>query len=66
MTWKEMLQAHAASEKSDHADYMHMAEMAEQDGCFCEAGVLRDIAHEEKMHHKLVMEIVTGDRWPEL
>lgn len=57
MSWIEMLHGHVAEEATDHAEYMKIAEEAEAAGCCHEAGVLRDIAHEEKIHHKLLAEI---------
>lgn len=60
MTWKEMLHGHLVAESADHDEYMKIADEAEAAGCHHEAGVLRDIADEEHMHHKLLHEIV-GD-----
>ena len=56
--WMTTLHKHLDGEGKDHDEYMKLAEMAEADGCFCEAGVLRDIAHEEHTHHKLIMEML--------
>ena len=58
MKWMDMLREHLAGEGKDHDAYMKLAEMAEKDGCFCEAGVLRDIAREEHTHHKLIKEMM--------
>ena len=58
MEWKTMLHEHLAAEGKDHDAYMKLAEMAEADGCCHEAGVLRDIAHEEHTHHRLIREMM--------
>lgn len=53
-----MLMPHLDEEAHDHEGYMRIAEVAEEEGCCHEAGVLRDIAHEEKTHHKLLEELM--------
>lgn len=58
MKWKEMLMPHLEEEFKDHEGYMHIAKVAEEEGCCHEASVLRDIAHEEKTHHKLLEELM--------
>lgn len=58
MHWKEMLQPHIDEEHRDHEVYRLIAEQAEADGCYHEAGILRDIANEEETHHHLVAEMV--------
>lgn len=58
MTWKEILEPHIDEEGHDWETYREIADMAEADGCHCEAGVLRDIANEEETHHKLIAEIL--------
>lgn len=56
--WKEKLAAKLEEEGHDHDEYMDLAEEAEKEGCHHEAGVLRDMAREEKMHHRLIKEMM--------
>lgn len=58
MKWKEMLQPHLMAEEQDHDNYEQIAKAAEEEGCCHEAGVLRDIAHEEHIHRHLLEEMV--------
>lgn len=58
MKWKEMIQPHLSDESKDHDAYMAIAEQAEEEGCCHVAGVLRDIAHEEEMHHHLLEQMM--------
>lgn len=60
MSWKEQLEANLEEEDQGFHHYMKMAEEAEKDGCCHEAGVLRDMAHEEKTHARLIREIIDG------
>lgn len=61
MNWKEMLHEHIAEEAHGYQEYMDLAKMAEEEGCCHEAGVLRDIAHEEQIHHRLLSEMSPKD-----
>lgn len=56
--WKEKLAAKLEEERHGHDEYMDLAEEAEKEGCHHEAGVLRDMAREEKMHHRLIKEMM--------
>lgn len=58
MNWKDQLHQHLTEEQRDHDAYIQLADMAEEEGCCHEAGVLRDIAHEENTHHKLIAELM--------
>ena len=61
MKWKEMLHSKLAEEGADHDAYLKIAELAEAEHCCHEAGVLRDIAHDEKTHHHLIKEMMGED-----
>lgn len=56
--WMEQLKAHYTEEAKDHEEYMRIADMAEHEGDCCEAGIIRDIAHEEMIHRKLIGEMM--------
>lgn len=56
--WKEKLAAKLEEESHGCDEYMALAEEAEKEGCHHEAGVLRDMAREEKMHHRLIKEMM--------
>ena len=58
--WMEQLKVHLAEEARDHEEYMALAAKAEETGDYCEAGVLRDIACEEKTHKNLIKEMING------
>lgn len=58
MSWKDRLHEHMSEEHRDHDEYMKLAEEAEEEGCCHEAGVLRDIAHEESIHKRLLTEML--------
>lgn len=56
--WQSKLMGHMAEEANDQHDYMAIADMADEDGCCHEAGVLRDIAHDEETHRHLIKEML--------
>lgn len=58
MNWKEIIGSSVEEESHDYEKYMTAATEAEKDGCHETAGVLRDIAHEEKIHKKLLAEML--------
>lgn len=58
MSWNEEMHKHMLEENNGYDEYMRLAEMAEADGHHDKAGVLRDIAHEEKTHHELLYEMM--------
>lgn len=56
-TLKKMIAESIEDEKSDIDKYHRMAEMARTEGNEHIAGVLEDISHEERTHHKLLQEM---------
>lgn len=54
MNWKEELLKHIAEEEQDEKEYMQLAEEACAEGKHREAGILRDIAHEESIHREML------------
>ena len=58
MIWKETLKEKLAEEAADRDKYLNLAEMAEKDGCRKAACIMRDIAYEESVHHKLITEML--------
>ena len=58
MSWKDLLHQHISEESQDRDMYLELAKQAEAEGCCHQAGVLRDIAHEEHTHHKLLSEML--------
>lgn len=54
MNWKEKLYEHMSNESHDHEEYLEMAHDAEMTGHTHEAGILRDIAHDEKTHQDMI------------
>lgn len=57
MNWNEKLHEHIMEEEHGYEEYMTLAKMAEEEGCHDAACILKDIAHEEMTHEKLLREM---------
>lgn len=56
--WKTKLKEHIKEEIDDHDVYMKLADAAKKNGMHHMAGVLHDIAKDEKTHATLVMSLL--------
>lgn len=59
------LKSKLESEQNDNAAYQEIADLAEEHGYYGCAAILRDIAHEESVHHRHLQNLIymlTADR----